>query len=108
MRSHYRIGLVGPFGSPVFACAGKTDPPSSSHPLADLGGYAQHVRFAPMSGLPSHLGVSSDLRLLIVVPAVADVEVDFEFRYREMLPLLGLPQERPALKGTEGRRLTVQ
>jgi hypothetical protein len=28
----------GPFGSPVFACAGKTDPPSSSHPLADLGG----------------------------------------------------------------------
>jgi hypothetical protein len=22
----------GPFGSPVFACAGKTDPPSSSHP----------------------------------------------------------------------------
>src|SRR5437764_13417809 len=27
----------GPFGSPVFACAGKTDPPSSSHPLADLG-----------------------------------------------------------------------
>src|SRR5882724_6634507 len=30
----------GPFGSPVFACAGKTDPPSSSHPLADLGGQA--------------------------------------------------------------------
>src|ERR1700732_3815684 len=28
----------GPFGSPVFACAGKTDAPSSSHPLADLGG----------------------------------------------------------------------
>jgi hypothetical protein len=31
----------GPFGSPVFACAGKTDPPSSPHPLADLGGYAR-------------------------------------------------------------------
>src|SRR6266540_2736456 len=30
----------GPFGSPGFACAGKTDPPSSSHPLADLGGYS--------------------------------------------------------------------
>jgi hypothetical protein len=30
---------TGPFGSPVFVCAGKTDPPSSSHPLADLGGY---------------------------------------------------------------------
>ena len=29
---------TGPFGSPVFACAGKTDPPSSSYPLADLGG----------------------------------------------------------------------
>jgi hypothetical protein len=28
----------GPFGSPVLACAGKTDPPSSSHPLANLGG----------------------------------------------------------------------
>src|SRR3979409_504190 len=28
----------GPFGSPVFACAGKTDPPLSSHPLAALGG----------------------------------------------------------------------
>src|SRR2546429_9852083 len=28
----------GPFGSPVFACAGKTDPPSLSHSLADLGG----------------------------------------------------------------------
>ncbi len=61
-----------------------------------------------MSGLPSHLGVSSDLRLLIVVPAAADVEIGFEFRYREMLPLLGLPKERPALKGTEGRGLTVQ
>ena len=28
VRSHYRIGLNGPFGSPVFARAGKTDPPS--------------------------------------------------------------------------------
>src|ERR1700730_18197570 len=28
VRSHYRRGLNGPFGSPVFACAGKTDPPS--------------------------------------------------------------------------------
>ena len=28
MRPHYRTGLNGPFGSPVFACAGKTDPPS--------------------------------------------------------------------------------
>src|SRR6266478_8785819 len=26
-----------PFGSPVFACAGKTDPPSLLIPLADLG-----------------------------------------------------------------------
>src|SRR5262249_48555400 len=28
VRSHYRKGLKGPFGSPVFACTGKTDPPS--------------------------------------------------------------------------------
>jgi hypothetical protein len=38
VRSHCRTDLNGPIGSPVFACAGKTDPPSSSHPLADLGG----------------------------------------------------------------------
>jgi hypothetical protein len=37
LRSRYRTGLNGPFGSPVFACAGKTDPPSRFHPLADLG-----------------------------------------------------------------------
>jgi hypothetical protein len=37
MRSHYRTGLNGPLGSPVFARAGKTDPPSRCHPLADLG-----------------------------------------------------------------------
>src|SRR6266446_6308919 len=37
VRSHYRIGLNGPCGSPVFACAGKTDPPSRFSPLADLG-----------------------------------------------------------------------
>ena len=29
IRSHYRIGLEGPFGSPVFGCAGETVPPSS-------------------------------------------------------------------------------
>src|SRR5260370_28545269 len=28
VRSHYRTGLNGPFGSPVLAGAGKTDPPS--------------------------------------------------------------------------------
>src|SRR4030095_6211741 len=28
LRSHYRTGLSGPFGSPVFADAGKTGPPS--------------------------------------------------------------------------------
>ncbi len=32
------LGLNGPSGSPVFACAGKTDPPSLLNPLADLGG----------------------------------------------------------------------
>ena len=34
MRSHYRIGFNGPFGSPVFACAGKTDRPPSRPPPA--------------------------------------------------------------------------
>src|SRR5258705_3770204 len=34
-----RIDLVGPFGSPVFARARKHDPPSSSYPLAELGGH---------------------------------------------------------------------
>src|SRR4029453_18977253 len=28
VRSHYRTGLNGPFGSPVLACPGKTEPPS--------------------------------------------------------------------------------
>src|SRR5262249_31990275 len=37
VRSRYRTGLNGPFGSPVFASAGKTDPPSRFYPLADLG-----------------------------------------------------------------------
>src|SRR5882762_10563892 len=40
---------TGPFGSPVFACAGKTDPPSSSHPLADsaIAFVADGVRTMP-------------------------------------------------------------
>jgi hypothetical protein len=45
---------------------------------------------------------------LVVGPAVADLEVGFELRHCEMFPFLGLLQERPALKGTEGRSLTVQ
>src|ERR1700676_876885 len=32
-----RQASTGPFGSPVFACAGKPDPPSLLIPLADLG-----------------------------------------------------------------------
>src|SRR5262245_591241 len=32
---------TGPKGSPVLACAGKTEPPSSSCPLADLGGQTE-------------------------------------------------------------------
>ena len=45
---------------------------------------------------------------LVVGPAVADLEVGFELRHCEMFPFLGLLQERPALKGTEGGSLTVQ
>jgi D-alanine-D-alanine ligase len=36
----------------VFACAGKTDPPSSSHPLADLGGYARIDFRLTADGIP--------------------------------------------------------
>jgi hypothetical protein len=32
-----RKASIGLFGSPVFACAGKTEPPSCLNPLADLG-----------------------------------------------------------------------
>src|SRR4029077_1188288 len=42
----------GPFGSPVFACAGKTDPPSRLILLADLGG-KQAVGF--MSSIAPYL-----------------------------------------------------
>src|SRR3982074_1191212 len=46
----------GPFGSPVSACAGKTDPPLSSHPLADLGGYANRAKVVlPKSLTKYHL-----------------------------------------------------
>src|ERR1700740_1037331 len=34
---------TGPCGSPVFACAGKTDPPSLLIPLADLGGQTKLI-----------------------------------------------------------------
>jgi hypothetical protein len=45
---------------------------------------------------------------LVVCLAVADLEVGFELCYCATFPFLGLLQERPALKGTEGRSLTVQ
>jgi len=45
---------------------------------------------------------------LVVCLVVADLEVSFELCYCETFPFLGLLQERPALKGTEGRSLTVQ
>jgi len=35
-------------------------------------------------------------------------KVGLEFRQREIFPLLSLGQKRASLKGTEGRRLTVQ
>src|SRR5258705_4028491 len=52
----------GPFGSPVFACAGKTDPPSSSHPLADLGGGGK----VATSTLAPHLAPVPCSRLAVV------------------------------------------
>ena len=43
----------GPFGSPGFACAVKTDPPSRLEPLADLGGKRESDA---TSSLPSFIG----------------------------------------------------
>jgi hypothetical protein len=57
---------------------------------------------------PAQLRFSRYFPSLVVGPAVADLEVGFELRHCEMFPFLGLLQERPALKGTEGRSLTVQ
>src|SRR5712664_940604 len=56
MRSHYRTGLNGPFGSPVFACAGKTDPPSLlilSQTSAGKGVWGHHVIACPFNALRS-------------------------------------------------------
>jgi hypothetical protein len=50
----------------------------------------------------------NDLRLLIVVWALADGEICFELRHGETFPRFGLVQERPALEWTEGRSLTAQ
>src|ERR1700681_1895513 len=52
VRSHYRTGLIGPFGSPVFACAGKTDPPSLlilSQTSAGEGVWGHHVIACPFN-----------------------------------------------------------
>ncbi len=57
--------------------------------------------------LPSRVGVWGDLRLLVVVQRTGH-KVGFEFCQREIFPFLSLAQERAALKGTEGRGLTVQ
>src|SRR5258708_16183928 len=54
----------GPFGSPVFACAGRTDPPSSSHPLANLGGSGVLVITSTTPPLPPFL-----FSCLTVVPS---------------------------------------
>ena len=48
----------GPSWSPVFACAGKTDPQSSSHPLADLCGHAKESRHG--GSFPQPEGVRSE------------------------------------------------
>ena len=56
--------------------------------------------------LPSRVGVWSYLRLLVRVQPTGH-KVGFEFRQREIFPFLSLGQERAALRGTEGRCLTV-
>lgn len=44
----------------------------------------------------------------LIVRAFASHEVVLEFRQSKLLPALRLPQESPALKGTEGRGLAIQ
>src|SRR5882672_371966 len=51
-RSHYRTGVNEPFGSPVFARAGKTDPPSLrilSQTSAGEGVWGHHVIACPFN-----------------------------------------------------------
>src|SRR5882724_9128419 len=72
------------------------------------GSHRHNVRFALNGSLPRRLGVSRDWRSPIVMPAVTGDEIGFEFFDRQTFPLLGLIQQRPALKGPEGRSLTVQ
>jgi hypothetical protein len=55
---------------------------------------------------PSRVGVWGDLRLVVV--RRTDRKVGFKCRQRAIFPFLSLAQERAALKGTEGRGLTVQ
>jgi hypothetical protein len=47
---------TGPLGPPVFACAGKTDPPWSSHPLA---GPRRAREELPTSGYPARSVISA-------------------------------------------------
>jgi hypothetical protein len=56
--------------------------------------------------LPSRVGVWNDLQLVVV--RRAGRKVGFKYRQREIFPILSLAQEGAALKGTEGRGLTVQ
>ena len=56
---------------------------------------------------PSRVGVWGYLRLLVTVQPTGH-KVGFELCQRENFPFPSLAQERTALKGTEGRGLTVQ
>src|SRR5882724_1980178 len=72
MRSHYRTGLIGPFGSPVFACAGKTDPPSLlilSQTSAGEGVWRHHVIACPFNALSDQANwAAASLKLLASKP----------------------------------------
>ena len=58
--------------------------------------------------LPSRICAWCDSRLFVVVVRVVKVKIILEFGDGETLPPIGLLQERPALKWTKGRCLTVQ
>jgi len=57
---------------------------------------------------PLRVGAPGDFRLHVADRALTEIEVGFQLRYGEMLPFVGLPQKRTALKGTEGGGSPVQ
>src|SRR5262249_21362913 len=69
LRSHYRTDLSGPFGSPVLAGAGKTDPPSRLILSQTSAGSGDYINSGSSSSAERSLGgCRKDLSRLEVAP----------------------------------------